>query len=175
MFEIITVFWQIKGENVIILSATNVPELEKQWDCWIELAKSSDLLALLEPYVSKDVTTNLLDECTTFHISWYIWHDFIHIWHDFIPCALRLFGILFSFNVCWTQYFLCLNFTCNTCSEGFIYMVRLIIMCPILLLFFYHCWLVYVNSSTQHLILLACNKNDQRCNWCVLKYLRWNN
>jgi len=69
LFEIITVFWQIKGENVIILSATNVPELEKQWDCWIELAKSSDLLALLEPYVSKDVTTNLLDECTTFHIS----------------------------------------------------------------------------------------------------------
>ncbi|KAG4913428.1 hypothetical protein AAZX31_19G170100 [Glycine max] len=51
----------IKCENVIILSATNVPELEKQWDCWIELAKSSDLLALLEPYVSKDVTTNLSD------------------------------------------------------------------------------------------------------------------
>ncbi|KAL5135360.1 putative FAD synthase [Glycine soja] len=51
----------IKCENVIILSATNVPEMEKQWDCWIELAKSSDLLALLEPYVSKHVTTNLSD------------------------------------------------------------------------------------------------------------------
>ncbi|KAL9331989.1 hypothetical protein ACSQ67_001599 [Phaseolus vulgaris] len=51
----------IKCQNVIILSATNVSELEKQWDCWIELAKSSDLLALLEPYVSKHVATNLTD------------------------------------------------------------------------------------------------------------------
>ncbi|TKY62120.1 FAD synthase [Spatholobus suberectus] len=59
----------IKCQNVVILSATNVLELEKQWDCWIELAKSGDLLALLEPYVSKHVTTNLSDVCTNFHIS----------------------------------------------------------------------------------------------------------
>ncbi|KAI4349103.1 hypothetical protein L6164_009740 [Bauhinia variegata] len=51
----------IKCQNVIILSATNLSELEKQWDCLIELTKSVDLLALLEPYVSKRVTTNLLD------------------------------------------------------------------------------------------------------------------
>ncbi|XP_061357152.1 uncharacterized protein LOC133301527 isoform X2 [Gastrolobium bilobum] len=51
----------IKCQNVIILSATNVLELEKQWDCLIELTRSIDLLALLEPYVSKLVTTNLSD------------------------------------------------------------------------------------------------------------------
>ncbi|KAJ1418946.1 Rossmann-like alpha/beta/alpha sandwich fold [Sesbania bispinosa] len=51
----------IKCQNVIIVSATNVLELEKQWDCLIELTKSSDLLTLLEPYVSKHVTTNLSD------------------------------------------------------------------------------------------------------------------
>lgn len=51
----------IKCQNVVILSATNVLELEKQWDCWIELAKSGDILSLLEPFVSKHVTTNLSD------------------------------------------------------------------------------------------------------------------
>ena len=60
-------FLQIKCQNVIILSATNVLELEKQWDCLIELTKSSDLLKLLEPYVSKQVTTNLSDVCVKFH------------------------------------------------------------------------------------------------------------
>ncbi|XP_028775235.1 FAD synthase [Neltuma alba] len=51
----------IKCQNVIVLNATNDSELEKQWDCLIELAKSIDLLPLLEPYVSKHVTTNLSD------------------------------------------------------------------------------------------------------------------
>ncbi|XP_057438284.1 uncharacterized protein LOC130730322 isoform X2 [Lotus japonicus] len=51
----------IKCQNVIVLSATNVLELEKQWDCLMELTKSSNLLKLLDPYVSKNVTTNLLD------------------------------------------------------------------------------------------------------------------
>ncbi|KAF7818655.1 FAD synthase [Senna tora] len=51
----------IKCQNVIILSATNVSELQKEWDCLIELTKSTELLALLEPYVSKNVTTNLSD------------------------------------------------------------------------------------------------------------------
>ncbi|XP_061345765.1 uncharacterized protein LOC133291511 [Gastrolobium bilobum] len=51
----------IKCQNVIVLSATNDLELEKQWDCLIELTKSSDLLTLLEPYVSKHVTTYLSD------------------------------------------------------------------------------------------------------------------
>ncbi|KAE9590909.1 putative FAD synthetase [Lupinus albus] len=51
----------IMCQNIIILNATNVLELEKQWECLIELTKSSDLLTLLEPYVSKQVTTNLSD------------------------------------------------------------------------------------------------------------------
>ncbi|XP_012569683.1 uncharacterized protein [Cicer arietinum] len=51
----------IKCQNVIILSATNVSELEKQWDCLIELTKSNDLLTLLDPYISKHMTTNLSD------------------------------------------------------------------------------------------------------------------
>lgn len=51
----------MKCQNVIILNATNVSEMEKQWDCLVELTKSSDLLTLLEPYISKDMTTNLSD------------------------------------------------------------------------------------------------------------------
>ena len=43
-------------------------ELEMQWDCLIELAKSIDLLPLLKPYVSKHVTTNLLDVCASYLI-----------------------------------------------------------------------------------------------------------
>ncbi|KAK9290020.1 hypothetical protein L1049_008183 [Liquidambar formosana] len=51
----------IKCQNVIILSATNVTELDKQWDCLIELTKSTGLLILTEPFVSKRLTTNLSD------------------------------------------------------------------------------------------------------------------
>lgn len=51
----------MKCQNVIILSATDISEMEKQWDCLIELTKSSDLLTLLEPFISKHVTTNLSD------------------------------------------------------------------------------------------------------------------
>ncbi|CAL0309897.1 unnamed protein product [Lupinus luteus] len=51
----------IMCQNIIVLNATNVLELENQWDCLIELTKSSDLLTLLEPYVSNQVTTNLSD------------------------------------------------------------------------------------------------------------------
>jgi hypothetical protein len=58
----------MKCQNVIILSATDISEMEKQWDCLIELTKSSDLLTLLEPYISKHVTTNLSDVCVNFHI-----------------------------------------------------------------------------------------------------------
>ncbi|QHN86119.1 putative FAD synthase [Arachis hypogaea] len=51
----------IKCQNVIVLTATNVSELEKEWNCLIELTESNDLLTLLEPYVSKQVMTNLSD------------------------------------------------------------------------------------------------------------------
>lgn len=51
----------IKCQNVIILTATNVIELDKEWDCLIELTNSSGLLVLSEPFVSKRLTTALSD------------------------------------------------------------------------------------------------------------------
>ncbi|XP_057478665.1 uncharacterized protein LOC130766007 isoform X3 [Actinidia eriantha] len=51
----------IKCQNVIILTATNVTELDRQWDCLIELTRSSDLIILAEPFVSKHLRTTLSD------------------------------------------------------------------------------------------------------------------
>ncbi|XP_031118843.1 FAD synthase-like [Ipomoea triloba] len=51
----------IKCHNVIILNATNVTELDKQWDCLIKLTKSQGLLELAEPFVSKCLETTLFD------------------------------------------------------------------------------------------------------------------
>lgn len=51
----------IKCQNVIILTATNVNELDQQWDCLIELTRSSGLLLSTEPFLSKHVTTSLSD------------------------------------------------------------------------------------------------------------------
>ncbi|XP_019152226.1 PREDICTED: FAD synthase isoform X2 [Ipomoea nil] len=51
----------IKCENVIVLNATNVSELDEQWGCLIELTKSNGLLALAEPFVSKHLATALSD------------------------------------------------------------------------------------------------------------------
>ncbi|KAM7526164.1 hypothetical protein LguiA_016066 [Lonicera macranthoides] len=51
----------IKCQNVIILTATNVAELEQQWGCLIELTRSSGLLVSTEPFVSKRLTTFLSD------------------------------------------------------------------------------------------------------------------
>ncbi|KAK4432474.1 FAD synthase [Sesamum alatum] len=51
----------IKCRNVIILTATNVAELEKEWDCLIELMKSDGLLVMTEPFVSKRLATTLSD------------------------------------------------------------------------------------------------------------------
>lgn len=89
-------FLQIKCRNVIILSATNVLELEKQWDCLIELTKSGDLLTLQEPYTSKHVMTNLSDVCVNFNTSWYIWHDCI-------PFGLKVVWYCVCFNLHWKQ------------------------------------------------------------------------
>ncbi|KAH9671318.1 MoCF biosynth domain-containing protein [Citrus sinensis] len=50
----------IKCQNVIILTATNVTELDKEWNCLIELLRSGGL-SLMEPYTSKSLTTNLSD------------------------------------------------------------------------------------------------------------------
>ncbi|KAK6231668.1 MoaB/Mog domain - like 1 [Theobroma cacao] len=51
----------IKCRNVIVLSATNATELDKQWDCLIELTGSDGCLVTMEPYSSKRLTTNLTD------------------------------------------------------------------------------------------------------------------
>jgi molybdopterin-biosynthesis enzyme MoeA-like protein len=51
----------IKCQNIFVLGATNVSEMEKEWECLIELAKSSDLLTLMEPHKSKHLSTNLSD------------------------------------------------------------------------------------------------------------------
>ncbi|KAI4371311.1 hypothetical protein MLD38_019561 [Melastoma candidum] len=49
----------IKCENIIILSATNISELDNQWDCLIDMSRSTGLIQLLEPFIVKSVTTNL--------------------------------------------------------------------------------------------------------------------
>nr|DAD48830.1 TPA_asm: hypothetical protein HUJ06_018768 [Nelumbo nucifera] len=51
----------IKCRNVIILTATNITELDKQWDCLIELTSSSGPLILMKPFVSKQLSTTLTD------------------------------------------------------------------------------------------------------------------
>ncbi|OIT27215.1 PREDICTED: FAD synthase-like [Nicotiana attenuata] len=51
----------IKCGNVIILTATNVAELDLQWDCLIESAKSNGDLVLMAPFVSKSLATTLSD------------------------------------------------------------------------------------------------------------------
>ncbi|CAK7343192.1 unnamed protein product [Dovyalis caffra] len=52
----------IKCQNVIIFTATNVTELDTEWDCLIELTRSCDLLSTMEPCMSKHLQTNLSDE-----------------------------------------------------------------------------------------------------------------
>ncbi|GAA0142207.1 transferase [Lithospermum erythrorhizon] len=51
----------IKCQNVIILTATNVAELDQQWDCLTQLSKSSGLLVMSEPFMSKRLATTLSD------------------------------------------------------------------------------------------------------------------
>ncbi|KAL8040377.1 hypothetical protein ABFX02_10G093800 [Erythranthe guttata] len=51
----------IKCQNVIILTATNIDELDQEWNCLIELMKSNGLLAMTEPFVLKRLSTTLSD------------------------------------------------------------------------------------------------------------------
>lgn len=51
----------MKCQNVILFMATNLAELEKEWDCLIELARSSGLLTLAKAFTSKYLTTALSD------------------------------------------------------------------------------------------------------------------
>lgn len=49
----------IKCENVIVLSATTVPELDLQWNCLLELRKENALLQVKAPYMSKYLRTKV--------------------------------------------------------------------------------------------------------------------
>ncbi|CAL1399305.1 unnamed protein product [Linum trigynum] len=49
----------IKCQNVVLLTATNPTELEKEWECLVDFTKS--VLILMEPYESKSLTTHLSD------------------------------------------------------------------------------------------------------------------
>ncbi|XP_030926284.1 FAD synthase [Quercus lobata] len=51
----------IKCQNVIILTATNIMELDKEWECLIELTRSGGLFEMMEPYISKCLITQLSD------------------------------------------------------------------------------------------------------------------
>ncbi|XP_057983007.1 uncharacterized protein LOC131167941 [Malania oleifera] len=51
----------IKCSNIIVLTATNVGELDEQWESLIELTRSNGLLVLKEPFESKCLTTNFSD------------------------------------------------------------------------------------------------------------------
>nr|XP_043634192.1 FAD synthase-like [Erigeron canadensis] len=50
----------IKCHNVIVLTATNVDELDQQWDALVDL-RSTNLLASTGPFYSKHLTTSLSD------------------------------------------------------------------------------------------------------------------
>ncbi|KAL4605547.1 hypothetical protein ACB092_09G036900 [Castanea dentata] len=51
----------MKCQNVIILTATNIMELDKEWECLIELTSSGGLFEMMEPYISKCLITQLSD------------------------------------------------------------------------------------------------------------------
>lgn len=51
----------MKCQNVIILMATNLAELDNEWDCLIEISASSGLLMLTKPFSSKYLSTTLSD------------------------------------------------------------------------------------------------------------------
>ncbi|XP_002519482.2 FAD synthase [Ricinus communis] len=51
----------IKCQNVIILAATNIGELDREWECLTEFTRSYGLLATMEPFAAKRLTTNISD------------------------------------------------------------------------------------------------------------------
>lgn len=61
---------------MIVLTATNVDELEQQWDALIDL-RSTNLLASTGPFVSKHLTTSLSDVCI--HLSIVLSDEFTSI------------------------------------------------------------------------------------------------
>ncbi|KAK9153897.1 hypothetical protein Sjap_001377 [Stephania japonica] len=51
----------IKCQNVLIFSATNVTELDLEWDCLIHLSSSGGPIVLMTPFVSRLLSTDLAD------------------------------------------------------------------------------------------------------------------
>ncbi|KAF5189975.1 Fad synthase [Thalictrum thalictroides] len=51
----------IKCQNVVILSATNLTELDNEWNCLLGLASSGSAVTFLTPFVSKHLSTTLTD------------------------------------------------------------------------------------------------------------------
>ena len=85
-FGQIIISFQIKCRNVIIFTATNATELDKEWDCLIELTRSSGLLSTMVPYVSKHLQTNLSDV----RIKIYHFTQFINFYCDMMLLCLVL-------------------------------------------------------------------------------------
>ncbi|XP_057548347.1 uncharacterized protein LOC130826779 isoform X2 [Amaranthus tricolor] len=52
---------EMKCQNVIIFMATNLMELNNEWNCLIELSTSNRILMLTKPFVSKYLSTNLTE------------------------------------------------------------------------------------------------------------------
>ena len=52
---------QIKCKNVIVLAATNVDELDMEWNCLLDTHESG--LVRAKPFVSKHLSTSLPDVC----------------------------------------------------------------------------------------------------------------
>ncbi|KAF5772699.1 hypothetical protein HanXRQr2_Chr13g0580291 [Helianthus annuus] len=63
----------LKCHNVIVLTATNVDELDRQWDALIDL-RSTNLLAPTGPFVSKHLEPSLLDVCIYLSIAYLVSH-----------------------------------------------------------------------------------------------------
>ncbi|CAM8891764.1 unnamed protein product [Rhodiola kirilowii] len=59
----------LKFQNLLVFSATNVPELAKQWDCLVELSKHKGPLTVSDPFVFKHLATNLADIEISKHLS----------------------------------------------------------------------------------------------------------
>jgi hypothetical protein len=100
------VSFQIKCQNVIIFTATNATELDKEWDCLIELTRSCGFLPTMVPYVSKHLQTNLSDV----RIKVYHFTQFNNFYCDMIWLCLVLelnqFDYILIIDVCVFYFFL---------------------------------------------------------------------
>lgn len=72
---------QIKCRNVITLAATNLDELDTEWDCLLDTQESG--LVQAKPFVSKHLSTTLSDVCLhaiidlNIHLKAYPWEHML--------------------------------------------------------------------------------------------------